>query len=176
MRPPVDLGRLRALAEMLGQAVREETTLYLTGGATAVVEGWRPMTVDVDLRLEPESDALLHRIARAKEELDINVELVSPPDFVPELPGWRERSPFVLREGSVTVRHFDLYSQALSKIERGYARDLEDVAAMVGAGLVEPVRALALFAEAETQLHRYPAIDPAAFRAKVERALGSQLP
>ena len=172
MRPPVDLERLRALARVLGEVAREETTLYLTGGATAVVEGWRPTTVDVDMRLEPESDVLLRRVATAKEELDINVELVSPPDFVPELPGWRERSPFVLREGAVTVRHFDLYSQALSKVERGYARDLEDVAAMVRSGLVDPAQAIALFEQAEASLHRYPAIDPGAFRAKVERALG----
>lgn len=157
---------------MLGPVAREETTLYLTGGATAVIEGWRPSTVDVDLRLEPESDALMRRIAVAKDELEINVELASPPDFVPELPGWRERCPFVLREGRVTVRHFDPYSQALAKIERGFAQDLEDVAAMVREGLVVPARARALFDEIEPLLHRYPAIDPTDFRAKVERALG----
>lgn len=26
--------------------------MYLTGGATAVLEGWRPSTVDVDVRFE----------------------------------------------------------------------------------------------------------------------------
>ena len=100
----------------------KEVTLYLTGGATAVIEGWRPTTIDVNLRLEPESDELMRRIVVAKSELDINVELASPPDFVPELPGWRDRSPFVFREGRITVRHFDLFSQALSKIERGFPR------------------------------------------------------
>ncbi len=172
MRPPVDADRIRALARMLGEAAREETTLYLTGGATAVIEGWRPSTVDVDLRLEPESDELMRHIALAKDRLQINVELASPPDFVPELPGWRERSPFVLREGRVTVRHFDPYSQALSKVERGFAQDLDDVAAMVRAGLVVPARARGLFDEIEPLLHRYPAIDSTDFRAKVERALG----
>jgi len=78
----------------------------------------------------------------------------------------------VFREGRVTVRHFDLYSQALSKIERGFATDLTDVAAMVRHGLVEPQRAKDLFEQIEPMLHRYPAIDPASFRAKVERALG----
>jgi hypothetical protein len=29
------------------------------------------------------------------ERLGFNVELASPPDFIPELPGWRERSPLV---------------------------------------------------------------------------------
>lgn len=172
MRAPVDAARIRALARELGGAAREETVLYLTGGATAVIEGWRRSTVDVDLRLEPDSDALFRRLSELKEELDLNIELASPPDFVPELPGWRERSPAVFREGRVTVRHFDLYSQALSKIERGFATDLTDVAAMVRDGLVEPQRAKDLFEQIEPMLHRYPAIDPASFRARVERALG----
>jgi hypothetical protein len=90
MRPPVDADTIRALARELAQVAREPTTIYLTGGATAVVEGWRASTVDVDLRIEPASDVLLRRIATVKDELGVNVELVSPTDFVPELPGWRE--------------------------------------------------------------------------------------
>ena len=131
MRARADADSIRALARELGSVAREQTTLYLTGGATAVLEGWRANTVDVDIRLEPDSDALLRRIAQLKEELDLNIELASPPDFIPELPGWRERSPFAFSEGRVHVRHFDPYSQTLSKIERGFAHDLEDVAAMV---------------------------------------------
>lgn len=74
MRPPVDAARVRALARELSNAAREPTTLYLTGGSTAVIEGWRASTVDVDLRLEPDSDALLRRIAEVKNQLDINIE------------------------------------------------------------------------------------------------------
>lgn len=121
MRPPVDLERLREFARRLGEMASEPTTVYLTGGATAVVEGWRASTVDVDVRLEPDRDELLRAIPDLKEALSINIELASPPDFVPELPGWRDRSPLVMREGNVEIRHFDLYSQALSKIERGLA-------------------------------------------------------
>jgi hypothetical protein len=172
MRKPVDAKRVEALARLLSATVREDTTLYLTGGSTAVMKGWRASTVDVDLLIEPESDEVLRRIATAKEELDVNIEHASPPDFIPELPGWRERSPFVLSEGRLTVRHFDPYSQALSKIERGFEQDLADVTEMVSRGMVDPGRALELFAEIEPELFRYPAIDPAAFRRKVERALG----
>ncbi len=172
MRPPVDLERIRALARSLAGVSRGEVTLYLTGGATAVVEGWRPTTIDVDLRLEPESDEVMREIVRAKSELNINVELASPPDFIPELPGWRERSPFVFGEGQVTVRHFDPYSQALSKIERGFVKDLEVVASMLGADLVDVARLRELFEQIVPLLHRYPAIDAATFRRSVDRALG----
>lgn len=173
MRAAVDAERVRALARELGRVARHETTLYLTGGATAVVEGWRGSTVDIDLRLEPDSDELLLRIASVKNELDVSVELASPPDFIPELPGWRDRSPFLYREGKLTIRHFDPYSQALSKIERGFEQDLQDVASMRERGLVEPDRLRSLFDEIEPALFRYPAIDPADFRAKVERCLES---
>jgi hypothetical protein len=99
MRPPVDEARLRELARSLGRVARGPTRIYLTGGATAVLEGWRGSTVDVDLRFEPDVDELLREIPHLKERLGINVELASPPDFIPELPGWRERSPLVFQEG-----------------------------------------------------------------------------
>ena len=101
----------------------------------------------------------------------MNVELASPAHFIPELPGWEERSPFIAREGKVSFHHYDLYSQALSKIERGHAQDRQDVAVMLQRGLVEPARVRELFAAIEPKLYRYPALDPASFRRAVEEAL-----
>ena len=43
-------------------------------------------TIDADVRIEPESDALLREIPALKDQLGINVELASSPDFIPELP------------------------------------------------------------------------------------------
>lgn len=174
MRREVDAERLRALLKALGEAARGETTVYLTGGATAVLNGWRSSTVDVDLKLEPERDEVLRAIPRLKEELETNVELASPDGFLPELPGWRDRSPFVAREGLVTFRHYDLYAQALAKMERGHARDLADVAAMLDRGLVLPARLRELHAAIEPLLYRFPAVDPPTFRAALEAALAAR--
>lgn len=171
MRPPVDRERLQALAEKLGRIATTPTTVYLTGGATAVLEGWRASTVDVDIRFEPDSDPLLRALPQLKEELQINIELASPPDFIPELPGWQERSPLVLETGHVQVRNFDPYSQALSKIERGFNQDLQDVSDMLDDGLVKPDRLRELYEQITPELYRYPAIDPGAFRRKLEAAL-----
>jgi hypothetical protein len=167
MRPPVDEARLRELARRLGRVARLPTRIYLTGGASAVLEGWRESTVDVDLRFEPDVDALLRELPALKEDLGVNIELASPPDFIPELPGWRDRSLFVFREGTVSIYHFDFYSQALSKIERGFRQDLDDVTSMMASGLVEAIRLRELYEAIEPELYRYPAIDPAAFRKKV---------
>ncbi len=171
MRPPVDDQRIRALARELGAVAHDPVRIYLTGGSTAVLEGWREATIDVDLRFEPETDELLRAIPALKERLGVNIELASPPDFIPELPRWRERSPLVLSEGRVQVHHFDLYSQALSKIERGFEQDLADVRVMIERGYVEPLRLRELFGEIAPELYRYPAIDPAAFRKKLDAAL-----
>jgi len=169
MREPADGERIRRLAVELGRWAPRPTKLYLTGGATAVLEGWRESTVDVDLRIEPESDEILRAIAELKEALDINIELASPADFLPELPGWRERSRFRFREGGIEVYDYDLYSQALSKIERGFELDLADARAMISSGLVEPARLLDLFSRIEDELYRFPAVDPASLRERLER-------
>jgi hypothetical protein len=96
------------------------------------------------------------------------VELASPEDFVPVPAGWEARSRSIGREGSVSFLHYDLYAQALSKLERGHDRDLEDVRQMVARDLIERGRLASYFAEIETQLYRYPAVDPASFRRRVE--------
>jgi hypothetical protein len=168
MRERADAERLRRFAAELGRAVRAGTKMYLTGGATAVLEGWRDSTVDIDVRFEPDSDPALRRIAALKEELAVNIELASPLDFLPELPGWRERSRFRLREGNLEVFDFDLYSQALSKLERGFELDLEDVGSMVRSGEVEPDRLLELFEAIEPQLYKFPAVDPVELRRSAE--------
>ena len=100
----------------------------------------------------------------------MNVDLASPGDFIPELPGWRERSPFAGREGKLSFHHYELAAQALAKIERGHAQDLLDVREMLARGLVGRDELLARFAQIEPLLYRYPAIDPAAFRSAVTKA------
>ena len=71
----------------------------------------------------------------------------------------------------LSFRHFDLDSQALAKLERGHARDLEDVREMLQRGLVEAERLRTAFAEIEPRLYRFPAVDAGAFRRSVEQFL-----
>lgn len=97
-------------------------------------------------------------------------EPASPDHFIPALPGWRERSTFIAREGTVTFRHYDLYAQALSKIERGHDQDVRDVARMLDDGLIDRAEVLRHYEEIEPLLYRFPAIDPASFRQAVDQA------
>lgn len=168
MRNAADADGIALLARALGQVVAPGTRMYLTGGATAVLEGWRESTVDVDVRFEPESDEALAKLRDLKEELSLNVELASPLDFLPPLPEWQQRSRSRFRQGNLEVFDFDAYSQALSKLQRGFELDLEDVENMVKSGSIQVEKLLDLFDAIEPQLFRFPAVDPKRLRLAVE--------
>lgn len=152
----------------LGRRSEGPGRVYLTGGATALLVGWRATTVDVDMKLDPEPAGVFEAIASLKNELDVNVELASPDQFIPPVPGWRDRSAHIAREGQVDFFHFDYLSQALAKLARGYDRDVSDVRAMVERGLVAAADLRAAFTQIEADLVRYPGLDGSAFRARVE--------
>lgn len=168
MRELADSTRIERFMRELGRAVDVEGHVYLAGGATAVLHGWRQTTVDVDLKLIPDRDEILREIPRLKEALNLNVELAAPSDFIPLPGGWEDRSPLIRREGKLSFHHFDPVAQALSKAERGHDQDIRDVHEMVAAGLVDPAEALAQFKAIESELYRFPAIDPASFRQAVD--------
>ena len=156
--------------EHLGRAASIPLRVYFVGGTSAVVIGWRTATIDVDLTIRPDDDSLMRAIPGMKEALDINVELASPADFIPLPPGWEDRSPLIERRHHAAFHHFDFYSQALSKVERGHRQDVDDVQAMIERGLVDSRKARRYFDHIEPELYRFPAIDPPTFRRAVETA------
>jgi uncharacterized nucleotidyltransferase DUF6036 len=172
MRDLADDAHIERFMRALGRAATIEGRVYLTGGATAVLHGWRASTIDVDIKLIPDRDDLLREIPRLKEELNLNIELAAPSDFIPVPPGWEERSPFIREEGKLSFHHFDPVAQALAKAERGHEQDLLDVKEMVAGGLVDPAAALAQFESIEPELYRFPAIDPDSFRKSVTELFG----
>ena len=155
----------------LASASRVASRIFLVGGSSAVLLGWRNSTIDIDLKIVPETDELLRSLPELKERLHINIELASPDDFIPALPGWQERSKFVTQEGTLSFYHYDFYAQALAKIERRHQFDLKDVDNLIISGLVDPDRLLELFSRIEDQLHRYPELDAKSFRAAVEQVV-----
>lgn len=78
MRELADSTRIERFMRELGKSTSEEGRVYLTGGATAVLEGWRDTTIDVDIKLIPDSDEIL-----------------------PLPTEWEERSPLIGREGKI---------------------------------------------------------------------------
>lgn len=171
MRGDADRDRIEKLLITLGRRIQAPHTLYLAGGASAVIEGWRASTLDVDLRPEPDSDEILHALSELKEDLDINLEPASPLDFLPAVSGWRDRSPYIGQYGRVQVRHMDFRLQALAKLERASDQDLQDAQAIVQHGLATPRELRAALDEMQRGLFRFPAVDVPSFRQRVLRFL-----
>jgi hypothetical protein len=167
MRALTESAGLARFMRAFGKAAQESTRVHFTGGASAVLLGWRSATIDIDLVFEPERDELFRAIAALKDELGINVELASPAHFIPVLPGWELRSLFIAQEGRASFYHYDFYSQALAKIERGHAQDVADVQSMIASELIDRAELGRLFAAIENELHRFPAIDARTFGTNV---------
>ena len=169
MRAETDRAKIERFMEALAQLVGGPGRIYFTGGGTAVLYGWRATTIDLDLKAEPEPPGFFEAIAELKDKIDLNIELASPDDFLPALPGWRDRSVFIARRGELDFYHYDFYAQALSKIERGHTRDLLDVEVMLTRQMIVRARLLELFQAIEPQLIRYPAVDPPTLRSALLR-------
>jgi len=147
-REPVDRQRIERFLVELGKRFRRPGKLFLVGGTTMVYEGFRAQTLDIDLTfdIQAEDHADFVRTVRAlKDELDLNVEEVSPGDFIPLPPGYAHRAQFIGRYGQLEVFHFDPYSTALSKIERGTEEDFADVLALLRSGWIEADQLRSLF-------------------------------
>ena len=176
MRRKVTIATLKQFMQELAAESRSPGKVYFTGGATALLLGFREQTIDIDLKLDPEPAGAFEAIARLKERLDLNIELASPDDFIPGANDWRERSQHIASVGAVQFFHFDFSLQALSKLERGHVQDLEDASNLVRRGHVTAEQLHSRFLQIEPGLVRYPAVDPQQFRKKVEDFLARLKP
>jgi hypothetical protein len=158
----------------MGRAVQGPGSVYLVGGASAVLFNWRATTIDIDIALAPEPAGLFAAIEGLKRTFQVSIELASPAQFVPPLPGWQGRSEFICRVGLVDFYHYDFYSQAFAKLSRGFERDLHDVASMVKFGKVSPQKLLPLFEQIVAELPRYPNLDPISLRQRLNTWLVHQ--
>jgi hypothetical protein len=169
MRADLTRERLRALMEEIARTAPRGRPfrVYLVGGGTAVMAGWRASSVDADVCAD--DDAVFRDIQGIKERLDVNVELARPEHFVPPLPGSNDRHVFLETIEDVSFYHYDPYAQVLSKVVRGFARDVADARCFLESGMVEAGTLRALVERIPDAAYaRYPSLS----RAAVERAVG----
>jgi hypothetical protein len=168
MRANVDAQKLERLMQILGKEAQGSGCIYFTGGASALLIGWRNSTVDVDLRLDPEPPGIFQAIVKLKQDLNINIELASPQDFLPPIPGWRDRSVFIRKRGQISFYHYDFTAQALAKLSRGFDRDLKDVEAMYEQKLFSLNELQNALEAIEPKLIRFPSLNPDILKSRVE--------
>lgn len=70
MRLESDKFKIESFMVAMGKQVRGKGRIYLTGGATAVLHGWRSMTIDIDIKPDPEPAGLFEAIALLKDEYE----------------------------------------------------------------------------------------------------------
>ncbi|AFY99484.1 hypothetical protein Cal6303_0407 [Calothrix sp. PCC 6303] len=70
MRSNVDPQKIEQLMKALGREARGSGCIYFTGGASALLIGWRNSTVDIDIRLDPEPPGIFQAIAKLKQQLE----------------------------------------------------------------------------------------------------------
>src|SRR5690349_10402697 len=168
MRERVTVGTLKQFMQELAKAAKSPGQVYFTGGATALLLGFRDQTIDIDLKLDPEPGGAFEAIAVLKNRLNLNIELASPDDFIPRAADWREHSRHIASIGAVEYFHYDFAMQALAKLERGHAQDLKDVVSLLQGRYVTADELRKRFAEIEPGLLRYPAIEPKQFKKKLD--------
>ena len=146
---------------------RKPHRVYFVGGATAVLREWRESTIDADLHAD--DDVIFHDVQGLKERLQLHIEFVRPEDFVPALSGSAERHVFEERVGTLSFFHHDPYAQLLSKVVRGFHRDMEDARSFLGSGMVDAERFRSLVkAIPDAAYARYPALSPEAVLEAVD--------
>ncbi len=139
-RPPVGAREIGEFLEALGREFHGRAQVYLVGGATIVLEGLRPTTLDIDVSLDVDPalhGELIQAIRRLKDRLQVNVEEASPADFIPLPAGSLDRRIWIGKYGGIDAFHFDPYSVALGKIDRGQEKDFEDVEGLLDAGKID---------------------------------------
>lgn len=53
-----DKRKIESFMAALGKQVRGKGRIYLTGGATVVLHGWRTMTIGIDIKPDPKPAGL----------------------------------------------------------------------------------------------------------------------
>lgn len=112
----------------LGRRHPQPTELLLLGGSALCLPGSPRPTLDIDYVGDDLSKTELQQtIDQVSEEMGIEVEAVPIAGFVPLPEDSVERRVPVGRFDTIEVFVLDPYTIALSKIDRGFDTDIEDV-------------------------------------------------
>jgi hypothetical protein len=128
----VDNTDIRTILLALGERVSPGSRLILIGGSALALLGSPRLTIDIDFVGNDKHPSELHKtIMQAARELKIPAEPVPFERIIPLPKGSEERSIRIGQFGNLEIFIADPYSIALSKLDRGYDTDLDDVVFLV---------------------------------------------
>lgn len=134
----MDNTEIHSLLKTLGERVPPASKIFLVGGSAMAILGSSRPTIDIDFVGDDVSSNELHRtIMQIARELKIVVEPVPIERFIPLPEGSEQRSIRIGQFGNLEVYVADPYSIALSKLDRGFDTDLDDIVFLVQNNFVE---------------------------------------
>lgn len=130
--------RLRDFLTTVGDRAKSQVVLVLLGGGGLSLLGNHRLTLDIDYDGEEISaDEFRTLLELVAAEMHIELEAVPLRRFIPLPPGADGRHIPIGNFGNLQVFVFDQYSIALSKRDRGFDSDIEDVVFLLREGFVE---------------------------------------
>lgn len=138
MGSSIDEELIRQFLEELGRRISHPDRLILLGGGALLLLGSSRQTLDLDYVGDDLTKNELQQVIDAlADEMRVSVEAVPFDTFVPVSAAAQARHRFIGRFGVLDVYVFDLYSIAVSKLDRGLDTDIADVAFLVQRELVD---------------------------------------
>jgi len=137
---PEDLGseQIRSILEILGKRIQVPARLFLLGGGALALLGSPRLTIDIDFIGDDVSPSALDTtIVQTAKELHIYAEPVALERFIPLPAGSQDRAVPIGQFGNLEVYVADPYSIALSKLDRGFDTDIDDIIFLIQHGYVK---------------------------------------
>jgi hypothetical protein len=123
---------LEQFLQKLGEDIPINLSFYLIGGSALILLGASRETIDIDYLLDENTDRNIQKILMdISNEMELDLEYVPLDKFIPLPAKASERHHLIGHYGKVDVYVFDPYSIALSKLDRGFESDIEDVIFLV---------------------------------------------
>ncbi len=133
----VESDQIRALLDAVGKRYPSSVQLYLLGGSALCLLGSPRPTLDIDyVGDDLKKDDLQKVMEEVAHEMGLDVEAVPIERFTPVAHDGYQRSLPFGTFGNLEVYIFDPYSIALSKIDRGFDTDIDDVVFLVQSELI----------------------------------------
>lgn len=128
----MDNAEIQFILTTLGERVPSASPLVLVGGGALALLGSPRPTIDIDFVGDDLNPNKLHRtIMQIARELNIDVEPVPIERFIPLPAGSDNRKIHIGQFGNLDIYVADPYSIALSKLDRGFDTDLDDIVFLV---------------------------------------------
>lgn len=165
---PINKPKIEAFLIAVGDRCKPESTLFLLGGVALEMLGSVRPTIDLDYvgdDLQPNS--LQQLMAQVANRMHIELEAVPIAKFVPLPSDVDKRAILVGQFGHLTVYVFDPYTIALSKLDRGFDTDIEDILFLVRRQLITAERLAVFVEDAVSEAYQFD-LNPTAMRRHLQ--------